>query len=407
MSRTVRGMLIRDDTVRYSRKIFHALRRRRIRDQCSTGLSKAPLFAFFLIVVFLGSIILLGLARPGAISYPSMGDRAPLPNAVDAEVREAYGRLPLSFEANQGQTDPQVKFLSRGSQNVLFLTTTEAVLVLTQSTRGESAQGSSIVGEFGGSEARIGTVLRMTFGGANPTTRVTGLEERTGEFNYLIGNNPTKWNRNVPTYAKVLYEDLYPGIDLLFSGKQRQVEYDFVVHPGADPNQIVLGFQGADRVERDGQGNLVLHTALGPVRHSMPIVYQQTDGGRKGISGDYVLLDADRVSFRIGAYDVGRSLVIDPGLVYSTYLGGSGDDEGFLGMGIAIDAELTRGLELRERGANDKRTYRVHDKLGQPCYVCGTPIARVDYEEHTVYYCPTCQTGGRILKDRRLSRLLR
>jgi formamidopyrimidine-DNA glycosylase len=76
-------------------------------------------------------------------------------------------------------------------------------------------------------------------------------------------------------------------------------------------------------------------------------------------------------------------------------------------LAAAIDAELERGLELRERGANDKKTYRVHDKLGQPCYVCGTPIARVDFEEHTIYYCPQCQTGGRVLKDRRLSRLLR
>lgn len=73
----------------------------------------------------------------------------------------------------------------------------------------------------------------------------------------------------------------------------------------------------------------------------------------------------------------------------------------------AIDAELTRGLELREQGANDNRTYRVHKKLGEPCYVCGTAIAQVDFEEHTIYYCPECQTGGRVLKDRRLSRLLR
>jgi formamidopyrimidine-DNA glycosylase len=76
-------------------------------------------------------------------------------------------------------------------------------------------------------------------------------------------------------------------------------------------------------------------------------------------------------------------------------------------LAATIDAELERGLELRERGANDKRTYRVHNALGGPCYVCGTPIARVDFEEHTIYYCPECQTGGRVLKDRRLSRLLR
>jgi formamidopyrimidine-DNA glycosylase len=76
-------------------------------------------------------------------------------------------------------------------------------------------------------------------------------------------------------------------------------------------------------------------------------------------------------------------------------------------LATAIDAELTRGLDLRERGASDKKTYRVHDKLGEPCYACGAPIARVDFEEHTIYYCPDCQTGGRVLKDRRLSRLLR
>src|SRR6266566_1848844 len=81
--------------------------------------------------------------------------------------------------------------------------------------------------------------------------------------------------------------------------------------------------------------------------------------------------------------------------------------EEIMRLAEAIDQELVRGLELRERGANDKRTYRVHDKLGQPCYVCGTPLARVDFEEHTIYYCPDCQTGGRVLKDRRLSRLLR
>jgi len=230
-------------------------------------------------------------------------------------VNAAYGKLPLYFEANRGQTDEQVRFLARGSRSMLFLTPSEAVLAFTH--RGVSR-----------------TVLRMTFIGANPEPSVVGAEELPGKANYFIGSDPVKWRTNVSTYAKVRYKNVYPGIDLIYYGNQRQLEYDFVVSPGADPKRIRLGFQGADKLEVDAQGDLVLHTATGVIRQRKPVIYQEVEGARREIAGGYVLEGARRVGFRVAAYDAHRPLVIDPALFYSTYLGGSDSDEGFA---IAVD----------------------------------------------------------------------
>src|SRR3989475_1120274 len=163
---------------------------------------------------------------------PSLATAA---SATQVRVSDAYGKLPLSFEANRGQTDPQVKFLSRGGRHVLFLTPTETVLVLTTPKQAAKDESPSIRGKPGRPEEGTRTVLRMTFTGANPTPRITGLEALPGMANYFIGNDPAKWQTNVPTYAKVRYEELYPGIDLVYYGTHRQLEYDFVVRPRADP----------------------------------------------------------------------------------------------------------------------------------------------------------------------------
>jgi hypothetical protein len=165
---------------------------------------------------------------------------------------------------------------------------------------------------------------------------VTGLEKLPGTANYFVGNDSTKWRSNVPAYARVRYDDLYPGVDLVYYGNQRELEYDFVVRPGADPSRIVLGFQGADRLEVDAQGDLMLHTALGPVRQRKPVIYQEADGVRREIAGSYVLKGLRQVGFQVAAYDASKPLVIDPTLVYSTYLGGSGGEQG---NGIAVDAD--------------------------------------------------------------------
>src|SRR2546425_367015 len=212
-----------------------------------------------------------------AFAFSAAGAQASeTPSDVKALLQETYGKLPLYFEANQGQTDRQVKFLSRGAHRTLFLTSDEAVLVFTKLE--PSAHGKPAKVKPEKRKKATQTVLRMRFVGANPTTRVEGLEELPGKANYFIGNDPKKWRPNVPTYAKVQYRDLYPGINLIYYGNPRQLEYDFVVRPGADPNLIKLAFQGAKDVRIDGQGDLILQVSGGEVRLLTPNVYQHVNG---------------------------------------------------------------------------------------------------------------------------------
>ena len=157
--------------------------------------------------------------------------------AFEVRVNKSYGTLPLSFEANQGQTDAQAKFFSRGPGYSLFLTSTEAVLALTQ---GPEETRARVPPPDPGSPA----VLRMKLAGANRNSHVTGLEELPGKVNYFIGNDPKKWRTNVAAYAKVKYEDVYPGVDLVYYGNQQQLEYDFIVAPGAEPKAITMSFEG-------------------------------------------------------------------------------------------------------------------------------------------------------------------
>src|SRR5437773_1717990 len=186
------------------------------------------------------------------------GFSVPAIAAADARLSQTYGKLPLHFEANQGQTHKDVRFLSRGPGYSLYLTAGEAILVLakpnTEARRdAQSAQVKSVA-------------LRMSIVGAAPALLVSGLEELPGKANYFIGKDPAQWRTDVPTYAKVHYREVYPGIDLVYYGNQRQLEYDFVVAPGADPRKDVLGFKGADKLEIDAQGDLVLHIPGGAIR---------------------------------------------------------------------------------------------------------------------------------------------
>jgi len=280
--------------------------------------------AAFLLIASLLSVTAGGTKQgiPGSASKTNENVNSPI------KVNEAYGRLPLHFQANQGQTASEVKFVSRGTHDTVFLTSTEAVLVLTKPEQAKKGE----------QEARvkvIGTVLRMAFSDARPNLRVSGEEELSGKANYFIGNDPQKWHTNVPSYKKVRYHNLYSGIDVVYYGNQQQLEYDFVVDPGANPDAIVLSFQGAERLNVDAQGDLVLYTAPGMIRMQKPFIYQNIDGLRREISGSYVLKSPHKVGFEVASYDRTRPLIIDPVLFYSTFLGGSGDDEG---AGISADA---------------------------------------------------------------------
>jgi hypothetical protein len=263
------------------------------------------------------------------------GFALPAAAAAEARVSETYGKLPLHFEANRGQTHGGVRFLARGPGYGLYLTAGEAVLVLTRPNPDvePNRHGTQVPPD---AQAQVESVaLRMSLVGAAPKPLVSGLHELPGKANYFIGKDPAKWRTNVPTYAKVHYRDVYPGIDLVYYGSQRQLEYDFVVASGADPKKIVLGFKGADKLEIDEQGDLVLYVAGGDIRVKRPVIYQEIDGVRQEIAGAYVLKGKYRVGFELAAYDANQPLVIDPVILsYSTYLGGTSFEEG---RGIAVD----------------------------------------------------------------------
>ena len=241
---------------------------------------------------------------------------AALAVSMPARADDGYGRLPLAFEANEGQADNRVQFLARGSGFGLFLTSGDAVLVL----RRPGADDTS---------------LRMTLVGARSDVHGIGRDALPGRSHYLIGNDATKWRTNITTYARVEYADIYPGINLSYYGAQRSLEYDFVVAPGADPLRIVLAFDGSNRVEIDRAGQLILHTPSGVVVSRAPVLYQDIDGVRRSVDGGYHRRRDGRIVFRVGKYDRRRPLVIDPVLGYSTYLGGSGAESAHA---VAVDA---------------------------------------------------------------------
>jgi hypothetical protein len=259
-------------------------------------------------------------------ALPAAPALAPADAATQARVSQAYGQLPLSFEANQGQADCQVNFLSHGSGYSLFLTPTQAMLDLNQ--------GSGVSGQ-----ASADNVLTMQLVGSNPAAQAVGRLQLPGVSNYLVGNDTAQWHTNIPNYAKVEYQNVYPGVNVVYYGNnQHQLEYDFVLAPGANPQSIQLSFQGAQGMHLDAQGDLVLHTSAGDVAEQAPVLYQDSNGVRQNVPGQYVLEGNGQVGIAVGAYDTTRPLVIDPtySLVYSTYLGGSyGNTHGF---GIAVDS---------------------------------------------------------------------
>jgi Beta-propeller repeat len=254
--------------------------------------------------------------------------------ATQDKVVQTYGKLPLTFEANHGQTDAQVKFLSRGPGYTLFLTGDEAVFSLSGNNARHdtpliSRQSRPIL-----ATPATSAVLRMKLVKANHAAEPNGEDALAGKSNYFVGSDAKKWHSNVPTYTKVKYKGVYPGIDLVYYGNLRQLEYDFIVAPGADPDRIEFDILGAKRVWRDKDGGLVLQMSEGDIRWQKPVVYQEKDGTRQEIAASYLIKDKSRVEFAVADYDSRKPLFIDP-LIYSTYLGGSGED---LGVGIAVDS---------------------------------------------------------------------
>jgi hypothetical protein len=216
--------------------------------------------------------------------------------------------LPLAFEPNVGQTEGPVDFLARGSEYTLYLSPDEAIWV---SAAGPPAEGNEPATE---STGPLLNVLRMQLVGADATAPSSGTDPLPGTSNYFIGNDPSAWYTDIPQFAGVTFDDVYTGIDVHYRGHQETLEYDFVVDPGADPNQIVLQFGGVTSLELDSAGNLLLETQSGPVIHELPIAYQQGPGGQEAVDVSFVLLGDRRVRRHAIAGDrSGAALLVVPG----------------------------------------------------------------------------------------------
>jgi photosystem II stability/assembly factor-like uncharacterized protein len=260
----------------------------------------------------------------------------PMDASIKTRIAERFGNLPLSFEINKGQIDQPVKFLSHGQGYDLFLTAAGAVLTLRKPHAPAFDKFKRPDDTRPDAEVRESSVLRLTMIGANSTPDVQGEDELPGKVNYFTGNDPTKWRRNIPTYRKVHYTGVYPGIDVVYYGSQRELEYDFVVAAGANPKDIRFSVEGTDQIHLDKTGNLLLALKHGEVRLNKPLIYQLTkEGERHEVKGAYVI-SGKEIRFKVSAFDSTKPLVIDPVLSYSTFLGAGGNEHAF---GIAVDSQ--------------------------------------------------------------------
>lgn len=270
----------------------------------------------------------ISVAKPPA-SAPGTGQ--------NSRVRATLAALPLAFEANQGQTDPQVKYMARGNGYTVFLTGNDTVFALHSSSPTIASRVADKYA-FGRTPRKKATTeksaaIRMHLVGGNTHSKIAAGRELPGRTNYYIGNDSSQWQTGVKQYAAVSYRDVYPGVDMAFHGQQRQLEFDFIVAPNASAAPINLAFSGARKLVTDASGNLVLASSAGNVVLRKPIAYQEKNGQRELVNVDFQM-NGNNVGLALGSYDHSRELIIDPSLSYATYLGGTAEDDAY---GIAID----------------------------------------------------------------------
>ena len=279
-------------------------------------------------------------SNPAAVSLPgdtrspqTVAGKTPTPDA-SRKVAANYGKLPISFEANHGQTDKRVKFVARGSGYGLYLSGNEAVLALHAPQSKETPSGTDPLAKSHPLPSVKTDIVRMQLRNANPAAQPVGIDALPGTANYFVGKDPSQWHTDIPTYSRVKFSAVYPGIDLVYYGNQSQLEYDFVVAPKADAKAIKLHFAGASKLALSANGDLSISAKDGQIAFHKPVIYQEAGGQRQPVEGRFILLANNSVGFTLGRYDRSQPLVIDPLLVYSTYLGGYDTDGG---NAIAVD----------------------------------------------------------------------
>lgn len=272
-----------------------------------------------LILISLGSLLFLSF-----ISYMGLFKFPFFLMTKQASIIQSFMQIPLHFESNQGQVDDQVRFLSRGNGYNIYFTSKEVVMDL------HTAQTSNA------SSTHHSSILRLQFVGGNDKPVIVGQEPLLSKSHYFIGNDPKLWHTNIDNFAKINYKNLYPRIDAIFYGNQRQLEYDIKIAPGAHPETVRFHIDGAKKIHLDAKGNLILKTFDNQwVTMHKPVVYQYNQGSKHFVTGNFALFSDNQIGFSVGAYDKTQPLIIDPTLIYSTYLGGTGGSES--GLGIASD----------------------------------------------------------------------
>ena len=297
--------------------------------------------------VFLILSLCLSLAM--CVSSQCTDQPAAANSAATQRARAAFGSLPLTFEPNQGQADSQIKYMTHWHGYSLFLTPNEAVFAMpigpqnsalldALSQKQNTPTGMTRTGSAVPASPNAESVIRMTMPGANSQPAITSEDQQPGVKNYFIGNDPKNWHTNIPAFARVRYHDVYPGVDVVYHGAH-QLEFDMVVRAGANPDKIELSFAGAQRLNTDDAGNLILTTEAGELRLQHPVSYQEKNGTRQAVDSRFVVKNDHQVVFALGSYDRSRQLVIDPSISFATYFGaggtnGSGEETG---LGIAVD----------------------------------------------------------------------
>jgi uncharacterized protein (TIGR03437 family) len=268
-------------------------------------------------------LILWGWFGPRAAARLSPVAKISTPEKAAAKFAEQYGKLPMQFE----EAEAPGAFRARGDGYALWLNGTEALLKFrTETARASSSNDSS-------AQAAL---LKMTLAGANTPRSVTGFEPSSARSHYFHGNDPRHWRTNVASFARVKYKGVYPGIDLVWYGNQQNLEYDFLIAPGANADLIRLAFAGTEKIEIDRQGNLKLTANGGELQLRKPQAWQEVGGLRRDVTCSYRLGKNRQVEFQLGSYDTARELVIDPVLTYSSLIGGANSDNGF---DVAVDAQ--------------------------------------------------------------------